>query len=66
MSFITKELHDISGIIFPACVNQPHGLQLEAKTCGYHWLYKEDLEQLNPQMMYCGNSLVQNMYLTSD
>jgi hypothetical protein len=39
MSFITKELHDIIGIIFPACVDQPHGLQLEVKTCGYHWLY---------------------------
>jgi hypothetical protein len=66
MSFITKELHDISGIILPACVDQPHGLQLEVKTCGYHLLYMEDLEQLTPQMMYSGNSLVQNMYLTSD
>jgi hypothetical protein len=54
------------GIILPACVDQPHGLQLEVKTCDYHLLYMEDLEQLTPQMMYSGNSLVQNMYLTSD
>jgi hypothetical protein len=48
MSFITKELHDIIGIIFPACVDQPHGLQLEVKTCGYHWLYKRGSGTIKP------------------
>ncbi|XP_039689921.1 disease resistance protein RUN1 isoform X2 [Medicago truncatula] len=59
MNYITKGLHDISGIELTAVVEQPLGLHLEVKNCGYHWIFKEDLEHLNPQMMYSGNSSVQ-------
>lgn len=59
MNCITKGLHDISGIELVAVVEQPLGLHLEVKNCGYHWIFKEDLEHLNPQMMYSGNSSVQ-------
>jgi hypothetical protein len=61
-SFITKGLHDNSSIELVADVKQPPGLHLEIKSCGYHWIFKEDLEQLNPQMMYSGNSSVQPYY----
>jgi hypothetical protein len=40
----------------------PPRLHLEVKNCGYRWIFKEDVEQLNPQMMYGGNSSVQNKY----
>jgi hypothetical protein len=50
------------GIELVADVSQPPGLHFEIKSCGYHWIYKEDLEQLNPQMMYTGNSSVQPYY----
>ncbi|XP_058730492.1 disease resistance protein RUN1-like [Vicia villosa] len=55
MSYLTEALHDISSIELRAIVRQPLGLHLEVKNCGYRWIYKEDLEQLNPQMMYNGN-----------
>jgi hypothetical protein len=59
MSYITKGLHEISGIELTAVVEQPLGLHLEVKNCGYHWIFKEDLELLNPHMMYSENSSVQ-------
>jgi hypothetical protein len=58
-----KFIHFASpGIELVADVSQPPGLHFEIKSCGYHWIYKEDLEQLNPQMMYTGNSSVQPYY----
>ncbi|XP_058730480.1 disease resistance protein Roq1-like [Vicia villosa] len=63
ISYITEELHDdISGIKLTALVKQPLGLHLEVKNCGYRWIFKEDLEQLNPEMMYSGNSSIQPYY----
>ncbi|CAK8577161.1 unnamed protein product [Lathyrus sativus] len=59
ISRITDELDDISGIELRAMVVQPVGLHVEVKNCGYRWISKEDLEQLNPQMMYSGNLSVQ-------
>ncbi|KAK2380926.1 disease resistance protein RUN1 [Trifolium repens] len=50
---ITDGFHDI--IEFDVSVEQPLGLHLEIKSCGYRWIFKEDLEQLNSQM-----------YLTND
>jgi hypothetical protein len=66
-SYISKGLHDVSGIELAALVNQPPGLRLEVKNCGYHWIFKEDLEHLNPEMMYSGsgNSSVQIKYVTN-
>jgi hypothetical protein len=56
---LKKELmHDISGIELVAEVKQPLGLHFEVKNCGYQWIFEEDLEQLNPQMMYTGSSSV--------
>jgi len=51
---------------FIARVYNPPGLHIEVKNCGYRWIFKGDLEQLNSQMMYNGNPSVQNMYLTND
>ncbi|XP_058730589.1 disease resistance protein RUN1-like [Vicia villosa] len=68
VSYITKGLHDISGIELTAIVEQPIGLHLEVKNCGYRWIIKEDLEQLIPQTIYSGsgNSSVQIKYVTND
>ncbi|MED6111123.1 hypothetical protein PIB30_049631 [Stylosanthes scabra] len=33
---------------------------VEVKRCGYRWVFKEDLEQLNPTMMFGANSSDQN------
>jgi len=65
-SYMSKGLHDVSGIELAALVGQLSGLHLEVKNCGYHWIFKEDLEQFNPEMMYSGNSSVQNKYVTID
>jgi hypothetical protein len=40
-----------------AYVYQPPSLHLEVKNCGYRWVFKEDLKQVNPQTMYSGNSI---------
>ncbi|CAI8589086.1 unnamed protein product [Vicia faba] len=61
MTYLTEVLHDISCIELRAIVRQPLGLHLEAKNCGYRWIFKEDLEQLNSQI-YNGNSSVQPYY----
>lgn len=66
VSYITKGNHDINGFELAAIVEQPYGLHLEVKNCGYRWVFKEDLEQLNPNMMYSGNSSAQHKYLTND
>jgi hypothetical protein len=57
--FITKGLHDNSSIELVVDVEQLPGLHFEIKRCGYHWIFKEDLEQLNSQMMYSGSFSVQ-------
>ncbi|XP_057749886.1 disease resistance protein RUN1-like isoform X2 [Arachis stenosperma] len=44
-------LHTISG--FPEEV-------VEVKSCGYRWVFKEDLEHFNPTMMFSANSSVQS------
>ncbi|XP_050900152.1 disease resistance protein RUN1 [Lathyrus oleraceus] len=62
VSRATDGWDDISGIELSATVGQPFGLHLEVKNCGYRWIFKEDLEELNPQKMYKGNSSVQPYY----
>ncbi|XLR13535.1 hypothetical protein S83_041473 [Arachis hypogaea] len=44
------ELHTISD--YPEVV--------EVKRCGYRWIFKEDLEQFNPTMMFSANSSAQS------
>ena len=62
ISDATEGWDDISGVELSATVRQPFGLHLEVKNCGYRWIFKEDMEQLNPQKMYKGNSSVQPYY----
>lgn len=66
VSYLTKGVHDIDGIELATTVEQPQGLHLEVKRIGYRWVFKEDMEQLNPKMMYGGNSSIQNKFLTND
>ena len=49
---------DLDGIELAIGISQPQGLHLEVKSCGYRWVFKEDLDQLNPTMMQSGNSSV--------
>jgi len=58
LHFITREQFesttphlDISCIEFTASFSQGLGLHIEVKNCGYRWIFEEDLEQLNPQMI---------------
>ncbi|XP_052114680.1 disease resistance protein RUN1 isoform X2 [Arachis duranensis] len=46
---------DLHGIILHAASNYPEEV-VEVKSCGYRWVFKEDLEQFNPTMMYTANS----------
>ncbi|KAL5055112.1 hypothetical protein RYX36_035794 [Vicia faba] len=65
MCSITEGLHDdFSGIELTALVLHPFCLLLEVKNCGYRWIFKEDLEQLNQQRRYTGsgNSSLQPYY----
>ena len=76
LTFFTREafkgyaarvgFHDDDNIELVSGLSDPPGLHFEAKNCGYRWIFKEDLDKLNPQMMFGGNSSVQNMYLTND
>ncbi|XP_057423687.1 disease resistance protein RPP2B-like [Lotus japonicus] len=50
--YATKGIHDLlDGMKFETDVGHPKGLHYEVKECGYRWVFEEDLEQLNPEMM---------------
>ena len=58
VSFIKNGTCDLDGIEWATMIDHPQGLHLEVKSCGYRWVFKEDLEQLNLTMMQSGNSSV--------
>ncbi|XP_057424062.1 disease resistance protein RUN1-like [Lotus japonicus] len=61
---VPKGTNDLDGLKFSAEISRPQG---EVKKCGYRWVFKEDLEQLNLQMMYSGNtSTRRHKFITDD
>nr|KYP67734.1 TMV resistance protein N [Cajanus cajan] len=51
------EISDLHQMGFTMAIfNQPKDLHFEVKNCGYRCVFKEDLEQLNLNMMFSGNS----------
>ncbi|XLR13536.1 hypothetical protein S83_041474 [Arachis hypogaea] len=48
---------DLRGIVLDSMGNYP---EVEVKRCGYRWVFKEDLEQFNPTMMFSANSSAQS------
>ncbi|MED6181376.1 hypothetical protein PIB30_018883 [Stylosanthes scabra] len=56
VSFINKGEFDLDGI--ELSINSI--IYSEVKSCGYRWVFKEDLEQFNQTMMYSANSSAQN------
>ncbi|MED6157063.1 hypothetical protein PIB30_019899 [Stylosanthes scabra] len=57
VSFLKGGASDLDGIELATTTHHP---EVEVKSCGYHWLFKEDLEQFNPTMMYTSNTSSQN------
>ncbi|XP_020973679.1 TMV resistance protein N isoform X2 [Arachis ipaensis] len=50
---------DLDGIELATLSEYPKEI-IQVKSCGYRWVCKEDLEQLNSTMMYSANSSTQN------
>ncbi|KAK7405064.1 hypothetical protein VNO78_06241 [Psophocarpus tetragonolobus] len=46
----------LDNIVFKTYVFEPQGLHLDVKNCGYRWVFKDDLQQLNPNMMFSTSS----------
>ncbi|MED6223385.1 hypothetical protein PIB30_073520 [Stylosanthes scabra] len=51
---------DFHGIGLALVTSTKYPEVVEVKSCGYRWVYKEDLEQFNPTMMSTANSSAQN------
>ena len=49
-------MHDLHGVEFETIAGCPEGLRVVVKNCGYDWVFKEDLQQLNSNMFFRGNS----------
>ncbi|XP_072082480.1 disease resistance protein RUN1 isoform X2 [Arachis hypogaea] len=58
-SHIKEGASDLHGIKLHAASDYPEEV-VEVKSCGYRWVFKEDLEQFNPTMMYSANSSAQS------
>ncbi|KAL4389542.1 hypothetical protein AHAS_Ahas03G0055500 [Arachis hypogaea] len=57
---IAKEgTSDLHGITLHTISDYPEEV-VELKRCGYRWVFKEDLEQFNPTMMFSANSSAQS------
>ena len=60
-------MHDLHRVEFESRVPNPPGLRGVVKNCGYRWVYKEDLQQLNSNMFFSANSSSRKRkLLTSD
>ncbi|XP_057752791.1 disease resistance protein RUN1-like isoform X1 [Arachis stenosperma] len=59
VSVLKEGVSDLDGIELVALTRYPEEV-VEVKSCGYRWVFKEDLEHLNPEKMYSANSLAHN------
>jgi len=60
-------MHDLHRVEFKTSIGRPPGLRVVVKNCGYRWVYKEDLQQLNSNMFFSGHSSSRKRkLLTSD
>jgi len=60
-------MHDLHRVEFETRVPSPPGLHGVVMNCGYRWVYKEDLQQLNSNMFFSANSSSRKRkLLTSD
>ncbi|XP_061368862.1 disease resistance protein RUN1-like isoform X2 [Gastrolobium bilobum] len=67
VNYLTNRSDDLDGIKLATSIEQPQGLHLEVKSCGYRWVFEADLEQLNTRMMHGRNSSVRkSKFLTMD
>ena len=53
---LSRYPNTMHGIQFETVVTSPQGLRVVVKNCGYRWVFKEDLQQLNSNMFFSGNS----------
>lgn len=54
--FKIEKMLDLYGIKMHAMVDNSQGLHLEVCSCGYQWVFEEDLQNLNPTIMRRGYS----------
>ncbi|XP_057749889.1 disease resistance protein RUN1-like isoform X3 [Arachis stenosperma] len=59
VSHIKEGASDLHGVELHIISDYPEEV-VELKRCGYRWVFKEDLEQFNPTMMFSANSSVQS------
>ncbi|RDX72266.1 TMV resistance protein N, partial [Mucuna pruriens] len=65
--FCPHGMNDLGKMKFISFIDDPPGLHLEVKNCGYRWVFKDDLQQLKSDMMFSGNSSSRKRkLLTSD
>ncbi|MED6156727.1 hypothetical protein PIB30_017101 [Stylosanthes scabra] len=55
VSYLKEGAYDIDCIELDTTSDYPEEV-VEVKSCGYRWVFKEDVEQLNPTTMYSANS----------
>ncbi|MED6170034.1 hypothetical protein PIB30_026747 [Stylosanthes scabra] len=55
---ILKEASHVDSFELATTSDYPEEV-VEVKSCGYRWVFKQDLEQFNPTMMYTANSSTQ-------
>jgi len=49
-------MHELHQTEFETDVDNPKGLRVVVKKCGYRWVFKEDLQQFNSNMFFSTNS----------
>lgn len=54
--FKIEEMLDIYSMKMETRDGHAPGLHVEVKSCGYRWVFKEDLKQSNPTVMHRGSS----------
>ncbi|XP_020207782.1 TMV resistance protein N isoform X1 [Cajanus cajan] len=57
--FEIEKMSDLYGTKMRTNIWQSQGLRLEVSSCGYQWVFKEDLDKLNPTMMRRGYNNIQ-------
>jgi len=67
LSTSRNTMHDLHRVEFETRVPSPRGLRGVVKNCGYRWVLKEDLQQLNSNMFFSASSSSRKRkLLTSD
>ncbi|QCD87430.1 maintenance of ploidy protein MOB1 [Vigna unguiculata] len=56
LNIFPNTMHDLHEFEFECFIHNPKGLRVVVKNCGYRWVFEEDLQQLNSNIFFSGNS----------